>query len=73
MYRLTLAVYAQAYVAIFVPAFVSVPLYQAQIMNDFWALFLTIFVATLLCMAVIGAVTERWYRTKVTKSESRNG
>ena len=57
----------------FVPAFVSVPLYQAQIMNDFWALFLTIFVATLLCMAVIGAVTERWYRTKVTKSESRNG
>ena len=57
----------------FVPAFVSVPLYQAQIMADFWALFLTIFVATSLCMVVIGAVTERWYRSKVTTSESRNG
>lgn len=53
----------------FVPAFVSVPLYQAQIVKDFWALFLTIFVATVLCMAVIGAATERWYQGKVSKSD----
>lgn len=57
----------------FVPAFVSVPLYHAQIMNDFWALFLTIFVATVLCMVVIGAVTERWYRTKINHSDAKNG
>ncbi len=50
----------------FVPAFVSVPLYQAQLVTDFWALFLTVFVSTLLCMAILARFTQhkfaRWLK-----------
>jgi holin-like protein len=53
----------------FVPAFVSIPLYQSDIVEDFSPMFFTVFISTLVGMAVLGKLTDTWFGKLLTRKD----